>query len=199
MAAGVRAGKPAGWGGAVKKKTSMDWDALLGAGENVRLRLPAAVAEFFALGRKAVAGESPAQLHAFRLASKRFRYTLELFRPLYGPGLEPRIEAVRKIQSMLGDRQDFAVLSARLHNTVAPSDALLEALRACDEKGRELERYFERYWKDEFDTDGAELRWERYLMRRPATVAGRTSPPPPAQADRPVGRKRTQRAARKRR
>lgn len=152
----------------MKKKTSMEWDALAGAGENSRRQMPGVVAEFFQLGREAAAsGGEAVRLHAFRLAAKRFRYTLELFRPLYGPGLDVRIEAVRKIQSMLGDRQDFAVLSARLRNTLMPSDALLEALRACDDKGRALEERFVAYWRDEFDQAGAEVRWVRYLMRRP--------------------------------
>jgi CHAD domain-containing protein len=121
------------------------------------------------LGREAAAsGGDPVRLHAFRLSAKRFRYTLELFRPLFGPGMDARIEAVRKIQSMLGDRQDFAVLSARLRNTLVPSDALLQALRDCDEKGRGLEERFVEYWRNEFDIAGAELRWARYLVRRPA-------------------------------
>lgn len=152
----------------MKKKTSMEWDAMAGAGENVRRQMPAVVAEFFQLGREAASsGGDPVRLHAFRLAAKRFRYTLELFGPLYGPGIQVRIEAVRKIQSMLGDRQDFAVLSARLRNTLMPSDAVLEALRACDEKGRGLEYRFVSYWQDEFDVAGAETRWVRYLVRRP--------------------------------
>ncbi len=170
----------------MKKKTSMGWDSMASAGENVRLRLPAVVAEFFALGRAAATGTDPARFHAFRLASKRFRYTLEIFRPLYGPGLEARIEAVRRIQSLLGDRQDFAVLSARLRNTLMPSEALLEALRASDEKGRELEDRFGAYWREEFDLPGAEIRWVRYLVRRPpvnrppATVVSPEASKPPA-------------------
>lgn len=169
----------------MKKKTSMEWDAMAGAGDNVRRQMPAVVAEFFRLGREAAgAGGEAVRLHAFRLAAKRFRYTLELFRPLYGPGLDARIEAVRKIQSMLGDRQDFAVLSARLRNTLMPSDALLEALRACDEKGRGLEKRFEAYWRNEFDVPGAEPRWVRYLVRRPAVRRNRSAAagPPNAQA-----------------
>lgn len=153
----------------MKKKTSMEWDAMAGAGENARRQMPGVVAEFFLLGREAAAsGGDAVRLHAFRLSAKRFRYTLELFHPLYGPGLVARIEAVRKIQSMLGDRQDFAVLSARLRNTLMPSEALLEALHACEEKGRMLEERFAAYWHDEFDVAGAELRWVRYLMRRPS-------------------------------
>jgi len=170
----------------LKKKTSMEWDPMAGAGENVRLRLPSVMAEFFALGRSASTGADPVRLHAFRMAAKRFRYTLEIFRPLYGPGLEARIETVRRIQVMLGDRQDFAVLSARLRNALMPSEALLEALRASDEKGRELEERFGAYWREEFDLPGAEIRWTRYLVRRPpadrpqATAPSAAPPRPPA-------------------
>ncbi len=180
----------------MKKKTSMEWDPMMGAGENVRLRLPAVVTEFFALGRVAATGADPMRLHAFRLAAKRFRYTLEIFRPLYGPGLELRIETVRRIQSMLGDRQDFAVLSARLRNTLNPSEALLEALRASDEKGRELEERYGAYWREEFDLPGAEVRWMRYLVRRPpvdrppAAVPPTPPPEPPARRRRVSTRKR---------
>lgn len=163
---------------------------MAGAGENVRLRLPAVVAEFFALGRTAAAGTDPVRLHAFRLAAKRFRYTLEIFRPLYGPGLELRIEAVRRIQSMLGDRQDFAVLSARLRNTLNPSDALLEALRASDEKGRELEERFGVYWREEFDLPGAEVRWIRYVVRRPPLSRPQAAVTPPPASKPPATRRR---------
>lgn len=183
----------------MKKRTSMTWDALLGVGENARLGLPVAVAEFFALGRRAAASETPAELHAFRLAAKRFRYTLEIFQPLYGPGLEARIEAVRKIQTLLGDRQDYTVLSARLMNVLAPSDTLLAALRACEEKGRDLEQRFEELWRDEIDTPGAETRWVRYLMRRPASRIVRKQPGPPASAATVPPGGRTNRRARPRR
>lgn len=174
----------------MKKKTSMEWDPMMGAGENVRLRLPAVVAEFFALGRSAATGADPAQFHAFRLAAKRFRYTLEIFRPLYGPGLELRIEAVRRIQSMLGDRQDFAVLSARLRNTLNPSEALLEALRASDERGREIEERFGAYWREEFDLPGAEVRWIRYFVRRPPIDRPPAAVPPPRPPELPATRRR---------
>jgi CHAD domain-containing protein len=184
----------------MKKKTSMEWDPLAGAGENARRQLPSVAAEFFALGRAAAqAGSEPARLHAFRLAAKRFRYTLELFRPVYGPGLDVRIEAVRKIQSMLGDRQDFAVLSARLRNALAPSDALLDALRACEEKGQALEERFGAYWREEYDLTGAELRWMRYLTRRPPAARVRPKPDPPVEKVAPATRKRPSRTARTRR
>ena len=47
-------------------------------------------------------------LHKFRLATKRVRYTLELFRPCCGPGLEQRIQALRRNQQYLGEINDYA-------------------------------------------------------------------------------------------
>ncbi|MBI3693877.1 MAG: CHAD domain-containing protein [Acidobacteria bacterium] len=47
-------------------------------------------------------------LHKFRLATKRVRYTLELFRPCCGPGLEQRLQVLRRIQQYLGEINDYA-------------------------------------------------------------------------------------------
>ena len=51
-----------------------------------RRELPRLAEAFFREGRRAASQEASAkQLHKFRLAAKRFRYTLELFAELYGP------------------------------------------------------------------------------------------------------------------
>src|SRR5580692_6953009 len=56
------------------------------ASENARSILPKMARRYFEAGRKAIEGKRPpGELHAFRLKTKRFRYTLELFSPLYGP------------------------------------------------------------------------------------------------------------------
>jgi len=58
---------------------------------------------YFKSGRKTFGGDAtPVELHAFRLQTKRFRYTLELFRPVYGPTLERMIRSLRRIQQLLG-------------------------------------------------------------------------------------------------
>lgn len=69
--------------------------------------LPALAESFLANGDKAVREEtSEAKLHAFRLNAKEFRYTLEAFRPLYGPAMDRHIANVRKVQTVLGDLND---------------------------------------------------------------------------------------------
>jgi CHAD domain-containing protein len=152
----------------MRKRHGIPWDKTQSAGENARLHLPTLLRAFFALGQSvSTAAAAPAELHAFRLAAKRFRYTLELFRPLYGPGLEKRLEQVRQIQTLLGDRQDCAVLGERLRRVGNPSDAVITALQDFERRGAELEDRFRRYWSETFAAQEAEQRWIRYFVRRP--------------------------------
>ena len=52
----------------------------------------------------------PEELHGFRLETKRFRYTLELFRPLYGPNLDRYLKALRELQGALGKVSDYQAI-----------------------------------------------------------------------------------------
>jgi CHAD domain-containing protein len=63
--------------------------------------------KFLALGKKAASQATSAQeVHRFRIASKKFRYTLELIEPFYGGALDPWLERVKEVQSVLGDAND---------------------------------------------------------------------------------------------
>src|SRR6516164_8418335 len=96
------------------KKPQIEWDPLLGPAANARRHLPPLAGAYFAEARTLLAqAEEPAKLHRLRLISKRLRYTLELFRPCYGPGLEERLESLKRLQDFLGDIND-AVTSAHL-------------------------------------------------------------------------------------
>jgi CHAD domain-containing protein len=64
-------------------------------------------AKFLTLGKEAVSPETPArEVHRFRIASKKFRYTLELVEPFYGGELTPWLERVKEVQTILGDAND---------------------------------------------------------------------------------------------
>ncbi len=153
----------------MKKNRTIAWNKAESAGENARRALPRMAREFFTLGRAAAGlGSTPAQLHAFRLSAKRFRYTLEIFEPMYGPMLSERLEQVRKIQSMLGDRQDCVVLIERLKQRTAEAGRLRGVLAKLAADGRSLEEKFRRFWHETFDAAGAETLWLRYLGRRPS-------------------------------
>jgi CHAD domain-containing protein len=152
----------------VKKNRALAWDTTRHSGENAGRILPRMARDFFALGRVASGPDSaPAQLHAFRLSAKRFRYTLELFEPMFGPMLAVRLEQVRKIQNLLGYRQDCVVLGERLRKKAGETGPIREALAKLNTEGRELEEKFRRYWRATFDAAGAEALWIRHLERRP--------------------------------
>jgi CHAD domain-containing protein len=98
-------------------------------------------------------------LHQFRLETKRFRYTLELFRSCYGKGLDERLGSLRKIQDLLGEINDCLTtqnLLGRKQKSLAP---FLQ--RRIARKRRELARY----WHGSFDAAGQERRWSAYLER----------------------------------
>jgi CHAD domain-containing protein len=60
--------------------------------------------------------------HAMRIAAKRLRYTLEISRPMCPGRLDDAVEAVKKLQTLLGDVHDCDVWLAHL-------DAFAEAER----------------------------------------------------------------------
>jgi CHAD domain-containing protein len=64
-------------------------------------------ARFLALGKKAASQEtSVREVHRFRIASKKFRYTLELVEPFQGARAAPWLDRVKAVQSVLGDVND---------------------------------------------------------------------------------------------
>jgi CHAD domain-containing protein len=64
-------------------------------------------------------GEAQPRHHALRIACKRLRYTMEIVKPLYGPSIEPVIDAARTAQTLLGDAHDCDVWEQRLEDFVA--------------------------------------------------------------------------------
>lgn len=145
------------------------------AGDFARSVLPALAADFFEAGRRAVQRSGEAErLHAFRLAAKRFRYTLEIFAPCFGPVMARRIEQVREIQTILGKRQDAAVTAERLLPAVPLDLELAEAHRRLEARGRKLEQQFLHFWHRGFDAPGELELWQRYLSRR---MPSRAAPP----------------------
>jgi CHAD domain-containing protein len=152
--------------------TKIAWDPLIGPEANARRFLPPLVGAYFAEGRSLILeATEPAQLHRLRLLSKRLRYTLELFRPLYGPGLEERLEALKRMQDVLGDTND-AVASARLIEYLPRSVRMKRYLAGLAAKNAEAVRA---EWTERFDASGREMWWTGYL----ATGTRQTAKPAP--------------------
>jgi CHAD domain-containing protein len=137
-----------------------EWDEKADAPANAEKFLPAVVTGYFQQGREILANRpAPQELHALRLATKSLRYTLELFRPCYGPGLVERLDALRSLQQALGEINDTAAaarLVGRKSRDSGTVKTFLEKRRAA--KTEE----FRKRWA-EFDAPGQERWWTHYL------------------------------------
>src|SRR5215472_9411665 len=124
---------------------------------NVRRELPRLVSVYFSHVREFLTKDyPPRKLHELRLASKRVRYTLELFRPCYPAELEERLAALKKLQDRLGD----------LNDAVASEELLREELKRhpkvrkfLEERAADEAKKFVRDWKEAFDAPGREAWW----------------------------------------
>lgn len=103
----------------IDRKSSLKWRAHLQQAlepqHNVRVRplaetvqgiLRKMAADFLDRGNRLAHRKAAHGLHGFRIHVKKFRYTLELFAPLYGPSLRAWQEKIKRIQTLLGDIHD---------------------------------------------------------------------------------------------
>ena len=151
----------------------IEWDESAGAAGNARLLLPALLEDYFARGRKFLAKDlDPAEFHRIRLETKRLRYTLELFRPCYGPGLEARLSALRRNQQVLGDLND-AVATGKLLTEwmVKPSPQRARIAKFLEARAAQGAADFRKHWAEVFDAPGQEQWWCSYLEHAPARSA----------------------------
>ena len=149
-------------------KKRLLWDESASASSNAKMRLPAMLQSYFDQGRKLMGrpSSSVAPMHPFRLETKALRYTLELFRPCFGPGLEGFLLGLRSIQDSLGALNDYAttkdLIAARLPKR-APERVKMDRVLTARAKRKSLE--FRRYWRQTFDKPGEERRWMNYTSR----------------------------------
>ena len=77
--------------------------------ENARRVLAVRIAEFYSFEPIVPQPDLSEALHDLRISAKRLRYTLELFRPVFGKAGERQIEQVKMIQETLGTLHDHDV------------------------------------------------------------------------------------------
>lgn len=177
----------------IERKSSMKWRAALESsltGRSDAFRgipieqtageiLPAMAKDFFHLGNEVVAAKAPpAELEEFRIACRKFRYTLELFAPLYATGYNRWLEKVRQTQVLLGEIRDWNTVE----QVVSPfkgGEALAGRLKKRQRKQRDE---FRRHWSKHFG-DPQQVRMWIDSLRSP-TSTGRT-------LRKPVGRSLT--------
>ena len=135
------------------------WDEQKPLLEDVREVLSEAVESYFEAGEEAFRRKIPwKELHHFRLASKRFRYTLELFREFYGRTLDAHLKELKKIQTYLGDINDLIATRALLKGHA-------EFKKELRREAREQMKHLRKHWKDDFSAEGRKEAWL-------ATIAG---------------------------
>ena len=149
------------------KAIKIRWDVSRTVAENASEKLPELARGFFEAGRELAAKEASfVALHHFRLLTKRFRYTLELFRPCYGPGLESRIESLQTVQQDLGDINDCATTQELVlkRDDLGPAqrDWLVGNLKTLS--AARIARFRE-HWHAEFGQSTRERWWIDYLTR----------------------------------
>src|SRR5215467_5759237 len=135
-----------------------------------RRELPSLAEAFFREGRRAASQEASAkQLHKFRLAAKRFRYSLELFAELYGPLAGDWVEQLRTTRALLGSINDCAV-TRRL---VEELDAGAGTVAALKNRQKRKTREFREAWEEDLNSsEGARL-WIHALQHPPRKTLAR--------------------------
>jgi len=148
----------------MKAKSTLRWDPSMSTAASARALLPPLAAQYFAAGRKTFRRKAdPETLHAFRIRTKRFRYTLELFQPVYGPGLASRLELLRKVQQYLGDINDCVITERLVRSASGDGEAPKQVLEALAARAKQRRRKLVQFWRQSFDAPGAEQSWVRYL------------------------------------
>lgn len=148
------------------KLRRIHWNERLDTGANVRHELPRLMADYFVAVRGLLAGKpAPRALHQARLASKQVRYTLELFRPSYGPGLEARLEALRRVQQVLGEVNDAVATRRLLGKTLNAAPHGLSLRDFLDARAEAKAQEFRKEWTEVFDGPGRFQWWFQYLAR----------------------------------
>ena len=120
--------------------------------------MPRQAKKLFEAGEAAATQSSVERLHDFRILVKKFRYSLELFIPIYGSVAEGWMREIRSAQSILGAINDYhSVLS--IAGDVGGDSKLQAALKKSE---RRKVRQFRAIWSERF-SGPVSARWARAL------------------------------------
>jgi CHAD domain-containing protein len=161
----------------LERKSSLKWRNALDAAaaeaqdnfckapvaQTARQMLPGMADDFFEQGDEAAGAKAlPRELHRFRITSKRFRYTLELYTPLYGASLNSKLEAIRRGQALLGDINDFETV----RNMLAQYQGAEAATAWLKRRQRKRLLEFREYWEVTFSKEERRS-WMDFLKHTP--------------------------------
>ena len=113
--------------------------------------LPRITDRFWKAGEAAVSHSSGEKLHNFRIRTKKFRYTLELFLPVYGSAAEECLREVKAIQTVLGVMNDYRTVLSIAADAKC-SKKLQSSLKNSE---RRKIRQFRALWTERFTSPAA--------------------------------------------
>lgn len=120
--------------------------------------LPPMSKEFFRRGKHAARDEARAkELHRFRIAAKKFRYTLDSFEWVYGGSVDGLILQLRRIQKQLGEINDYASV-----RRMVSGRKIRAALKRAQRKKVEQ---FRRRWAAQFSGADVVREWMETLRQ----------------------------------
>ena len=124
------------------------------------MKLESLVEDFFAAGRAASASRDRHELHQFRIAAKRLRYTIELMHPAGGATW---LDRLRTVQKQLGDMNDALVAEEFLRSLPSRSPAARKLPAKLRAEAQVHIAAFQRTWQRRFGprAERAWLRWSR--------------------------------------
>lgn len=148
------------------KRLEGRWQPHQSCAVNLKRELPRFIEAYFTAGRKAARKRaSVEQLHEFRLATKHFRYLVEMFQPLLAPRVEELLKRLRHIQNLLGDLNDYAT-TRQLLESEQNRPEVVALFSYLDEASRKKRREFRRYWLEVFDAEDQQDFWLQTLTTR---------------------------------
>ena len=145
------------------KKFAAHWDAKAPARDEAARVLPELLRHYFEQGDRVMEpGTSDKRLHEFRLATKRARYTLELFQPLYGAAIQAHLDGLKQVQQVLGQLNDcqasLELLEADLEGLCAP-----EWIETIERKRDAKREEFAGLWRANFTDEALRAGWIRVV------------------------------------
>lgn len=136
------------------------WDNKLDLEANLRGHIPKLAQKYFDAGRRVVRAQSHwKDLHKFRLATKRFRYTLELFEPFYGRPLRAHLAQLKKVQDYLGEANDYMTTREMLKDL----DGMEELRHNLQEDAGARIADLRKFWRENFDEKTVTRKWLDYF------------------------------------
>jgi CHAD domain-containing protein len=146
-------------------KEKFSWQAGQSSTQNAREVLPVLARAFFTQGAMLTPHVKLEAFHRFRLQAKRFRDTLELFRPCYTPRLDRLLQSLRDTQQILGELNDLAA-THRMLSDRGCAESHPQLLGSLETRLTEKAGQFFALWQQTFARPGEERRWLNYLAGR---------------------------------